>query len=295
MRSPERFAKRNSAQLKRNLVYSTLLFGIGALFGGVVSVFIFMYVTGGSATPSEPISAPPLSTKTSSTQSTTEPLIQPTEESVPVIVNTFEVETPEASAPAAATAIPTAAPIPQPQLFRIVSAESEARFSVAETFPRGVAVGKTNQIAGELLVDFANPSNSQLGTIRINLRTLQTDDPDRDRSIRCCVLLTAQDAYEFTDFVPTAITGLPESPVGVGQTIPFSVTGDLTLRGNTSPVTFSVRLEIINIEEIQGFATATVDRNLFGILNNDENGFDYHGVEDNVLLDFTFVARAVSE
>ena len=46
---------------QKNILYSLMLFGMGAIVGGFAGVFIFMYITGGSAQPSEPISAPSLS------------------------------------------------------------------------------------------------------------------------------------------------------------------------------------------------------------------------------------------
>ena len=73
------------------------------------------------------------------------------------------------------------------------------------------------------------------------------------------------------------------------------MTGDLTLRGTTQPVTFSVVLTLVNADELRGSATTRVNRSDFGILNDAENGFDYHGVEESVALEFDFVARAVSE
>ena len=42
------------------------MFGAGAIVGGFAGVFIFIYITGGSALPSEPISAPTLSLETGS-------------------------------------------------------------------------------------------------------------------------------------------------------------------------------------------------------------------------------------
>jgi polyisoprenoid-binding protein YceI len=107
-------------------------------------------------------------------------------------------------------------------------------------------------------------------------------------------LLTAQPEYEFTDFVPTSISELP-SQVELGQTITIQVTGDLTLRGMTRSVTFNVNLTVIDVDELQGSATTTVNRSNFGILNDADNGFDYHGVEEKVTLEFDFVARSVSE
>ena len=56
--TPIRVGYSNSA---KNVYYSILIFGAGAIFGGVVSVFLFLNITGGSAEPSQPISAPQLS------------------------------------------------------------------------------------------------------------------------------------------------------------------------------------------------------------------------------------------
>lgn len=318
--SPIRIGRSNAS---KNILYSLMLFGAGAIFGGFVGVYIFLNITGGSAQPSQPISAPSLSLESNTglnqsaelADGANQPDIVDTEPAEPIITSETEMndEPNEASIPSSAetnnqsneaseAAVVTeaqAAPVQNeaalpPKLFRIVSEESEARFSVYETFPEGTAVGRTNQIAGDIIVDFNNPSNSQLGTIRINLRTLQTDDPDRDRSIRCCVLLTAQQAYEFADFVPTALTGLP-SQVAIGQSIPFQVTGDLTLRGVTRPVTFDINLLVVHEDLLQGLATTIVNRTDFSILNNSDNGFDYHGVEEEVELEFEFVARSVTE
>ena len=123
---------------------------------------------------------------------------------------------------------------------------------------------------------------------------MQTDDPDRDRSIRYCVLLTAQDQYEFSEFVPTELLDLSEQ-VQIGQPLTIRVAGNLIVRGVTQPVTFNVELNPISESELRGFATTVVNRSSFGILNNDENGFDYHGVVEEVTLEFVFVARAVPQ
>ncbi len=107
-------------------------------------------------------------------------------------------------------------------------------------------------------------------------------------------MLTARPEYEFADFVPTSFSELP-SQVELGQSIAFQVTGDLTLRGVTRSVTFDVNLTVIDADTLQGFAMTTVNRTDFSILNDDDNGFDYHGVEETVTLEFDFVARSVPE
>ena len=251
-----------------------------------------MFITGGSAEPSAPISAPTLSLATINTPASEASDVRESQEATTVVITAAPV------APTAATEVtveetPTTGSAPA-QLYRIVPEQSEARFSVYETFPEGTAIGRTNQIAGDIIVDFANPLNSQVGLIRINVRTLQTDDPERDRSIRCCVLLTSQPEYEFAEFQPTTISQLPDE-INVGQAVELEITGDLTLKGVTNAVTFTVAVTVISEDELQGSASALVNRQLFGILNNSENGFDYHGVSDIVTLEFDFIARAVSE
>lgn len=280
--------KRVSPARKLMPIIGALLIGmlIGGIVGSVGGVFVFIRVTGASDQPSAPISAPTLSLDILtpvSTNTVAGPTIQPT--TAPTTASVVPSPTHNMAAMSSVTT-PTAVPVAlAAQLFRISSSESVVRFAVDETIPPQTAIGTTNQIAGDLIIDFANPANSQLGVVRINLRTLRTDDPDRDNSIRCCVLLTAQNAYEFTEFVPTSVTGLP-TQVSLGQTVDLQVTGNLSLRGVTRPVTFSVWVTLGSSEEIQGEATAFVNRSDFGILDDDM--LAYHGVAEQVRLEFEF-------
>lgn len=268
----------------RVVLFGMVMLGIGAVMGGISGVFLFIRITGGTAAPSVPISAPTLSLEMISTPSAPAGVFTPTSPTVmPTLV-----------AGVAVTEVSTISTPLSSQLFRIVSEESEVRFAVSETVPLGMAVGRTNQVAGDIIVDFNNPSNSRIGLIRINLRTLQTDNPDRDRSIRCCVLLSAQQAYEFSDFIPTSISGLPEL-VQIGQEVDIEVTGDLTLRGTTRTIMFDVSLTIVSADELRGLGRTVVNRSEFGILNDAENMFDYHGVAESVTLEFEFVARTVPQ
>lgn len=297
----------------QTLLFGLGMFALGAIVGGFASVFLFLQITGGSATISEPISAPTLSVaQFQSNQPEQVEAVETVqvEQLIPTVALTEMVPTTEVAVisteiPPTPTLLPsptlapspTVAPlptatIPLPQLFRIEADRSQARFSVYETFPEGTAIGATNQIAGDIIIDFETPANSQIGIIRINLRSLQTDDPKRDQSIRCCVLLTGRDEYEFGEFKPTSISPLP-AQVTFDQPIPIQITGDLTVRGVTNPVTFDVTLRLPDATELHGLATAQVNRYDFGILNNTDNGFDYHGVADEITLEFEFVARIV--
>ena len=183
----------SNRNFRKNLLYSFALFGTGAIFGGLVTLFAFITITGGTAEPSEPISAPTLAIPDTAptevaamvdtpepTQELAAPVVQEkNNQAEEIIVEPTLEPTPESTVEPSPTAEPTLAP----QLFRINSEQSEARFSVYETFPEGTAVGRTNQIAGDIIVDFNTPANSQLGVIRVNLRSLVTDDPKRDQSL----------------------------------------------------------------------------------------------------------------
>jgi polyisoprenoid-binding protein YceI len=166
---------------------------------------------------------------------------------------------------------------PQQILFHIVPEESEARYILDELDPLVTGlVGRTNQIAGDILIDFEQPARSRVGSIRINLRTLRTNNSNRDGAVRAEVLLSAQPEYEFTEFTPTGITGLPNT-LTLGEAIHFQVAGDLPL----PPVSES---------EVRGLAHTTIQRADYDLL---QAFLADRGVSEEIVLELEFVARAV--
>lgn len=177
-------------------------------------------------------------------------------------------------------------------LFRMVPEESEVRFLIDEVL-RGqpkTAVGSTNQVAGDILVDVESPANSRLGTIRVNVRTLQTDNEFRDRAIRSRILMSARDEFEFSEFVPTAMTGLPDS-VTIGEPIAFTATGDLTVRDITKEVSFRVTVTPVSDTRLEGIAEATVLRSDYDL--EIPQVPSVANVSDEVRLEISFAAVAV--
>ncbi len=177
-------------------------------------------------------------------------------------------------------------------LFRMVSEESEVRFLIDEVL-RGqpkTAVGSTNQVAGDILVDVESPANSRLGTIRVNVRTLQTDNEFRDRAIRSRILMSARDEFEFSEFVPTAMMGLPDS-VTIGEPIAFTATGDLTVRDITKEVSFRVTVTPVSDTRLEGIAEATVLRSDYDL--EIPQVPSVANVSDEVRLEISFAAVAV--
>lgn len=215
-----------------------------------IAVVAAIFIRGGDGTPSATISAPTLEIATQ-----VEPTTAPTEAAE-------EAATQEATTEATAEASSSGELI----VYNIVTDQSNVSFTLTEDL-RGVpttVVGETDQVAGQLAVDFANPQNSQVGEIRINARTLQTDSDFRNRAIRGEILQSAQDAYEFITFIPTEVTGLPET-ITEGQQFSFQIVGNLTIRDITQPVTFETTIISFSDTALEGYATATVQRGDFNL------------------------------
>lgn len=178
-------------------------------------------------------------------------------------------------------------------LFSITADESEARFIIDETLlnnPKTV-VGSTHEVAGDLLVDLQNPANTQLGTIRINVKTLKTDNEFRNRALRGQILQVDQPEYEFAVFTPSALLNLPDQVI-VGTPVDFQIKGDLTLHGVTREVTFDTTLTLISDRQLSGMAQATVMHSDFGITIPSAPGVA--NVSDAVGLEIAFMAQAAN-
>ena len=232
--------------------------------------------------------------------------VEPTQEASPTTAPEQVVETVEANqeAPSAEatqpsdTAVETATEASQPEekaaaaagIFEIVSAESEARFVIEEVL-RGApttVVGSTDQVAGQIVLDPANLSTAQVGTVQVNARTLATDNQYRNRAIKNRILRT--DDHEFVTFVPKEIVGLPESGTA-GETYTFQIVGDLTVTDVTREVTFDVTVTPVSATRIEGMATTAFLYTDFELAIPDAPAVDT--VEDEVRLEFAFVAEAV--
>ncbi|MBK7217544.1 MAG: YceI family protein [Candidatus Promineofilum sp.] len=146
-----------------------------------------------------------------------------------------------------------------PRYLPLTPAASQVRFEIDEDL-RGAlntVVGTTDQVAGQLSVNLADLSQTQVGVIQINARTLVTDNDFRNRAINNEILDTGQ--FEFITFTPTAVEGLPASAT-VGETITFTLVGDLTIRDITQPATFTVEATAVSETQLTGTATTVVNR-----------------------------------
>lgn len=167
--------------------------------------------------------------------------------------------------------------------------EATARFELDEEL-RGQptrVVGTTTEVAGQVRFDLNDPASISLSEILVNARTFQTDSSNRDRAIRGPVVLnSASDEFELIVFRTTSVEGLPTLPAG--ETLRFVVTGNLTIKGTTRPVSFDVEATWAD-ETIEGTARSTVNRTDFGIGIPSAPAVAY--VSEEVWLSLEFVAR----
>ncbi len=273
--------------------------GIAVVLVAVLIGLVYIWVSGGSAEPSAPLVAPTLELATR--QPTTEPTEVATEAVTEAATTEAQTEATDDPVSTEASASPTEAPAEptaesaasESVVFSIVADDSEVRFILNELL-RGspnTVTGRTNQIAGQIAVDFADPANSQVGEIVINARTLSTDNEMRNRAIRSAILQSAQDEFEFISFQPTSLDGLPAS-VTLGEAFTFQITGDLKIRDITHPVTFDVAVTPVSETRIEGTATATIQRGDYGL--NIPNVPGVADVDEAVKLEIDFVAAAGS-
>ncbi len=165
-------------------------------------------------------------------------------------------QAPVTVAPAAAVptlAAPTAAPtsgqqVPAsggestagPLTFQVVPG-STANYRVREQLVKlslpSDAVGKTEAVSGQITVLPDGSVDSQNSKFSVDVSTLVSDESRRDGFVSRNLLDTAQ--FPQVVFVPTSISGLNGLPQP-GEQVSFQMTGDLTVKGVTHPVTWDV-------------------------------------------------------
>ncbi len=152
---------------------------------------------------------------------------------------------PQGGAPAAGAARP-AAPTPLPTFdttkpTKLDLTQATARYRVKEQLV-GVdflndAVGSTTAVTGTIVVMPDGKFGPQSKLV-VDLKSLTSDQEMRDGYIRNRVLETEK--FPTLEFVPTSglTANVPSQPTA--QAIGFKMTGNLTLKGVTKPVTWNI-------------------------------------------------------
>lgn len=233
----------------------------------------------------------------SCTSQTPTPEIEPLPETAEAVEPTSTLlETAEAGNPTSPSPQTEQPPTPDEftggvETFVIVPEESEITYEVGEVFLNqnnrfNVAIGITNQVAGEVFVDRENPQNSTIGPVQVDISRFTSDSARRDNAIRDRFL--ESNRFPIATFVPNQVAGVPVD-YQEGQQIEIQISGDMTIRDVTQPVTFDVSLEGSG-DTISGAATTMILMSDFGFGPISIGGI--LNTEDEVLVNFRFVARS---
>ena len=197
---------------------------------------------------------------------------------------------------------PTAPPQEEPQpasaeavvtIYKIVPGESQLQYEVGEVFLNqdnrfNVAVGITTQISGEISGDRENPRDISFSTFTADISQFTSDSDRRDNALRNRFLESA--SFPEVTFNITQMDGLPESYLE-GEEVSLQITGDLTVRDVTKPVTFDAVVKLDG-DTLSGEATTTILMSDFGFGPISIAGI--LNTEDEVKVTLNFVAKPSS-
>ncbi len=172
-------------------------------------------------------------------------------------------------------------------LYRVDPLASSVGYEVEENLAgvEHTATGTTRGIAGDLVIDDADPSASMLGTIVVNVAQFTSDQSLRDRRIRVDFLESGK--YPLATFVPKAIEGLPDA-IDDGTEYRLSITGDLTVKTTTAPVILDATVKRTG-RTVHVAASAAVQLSTFGVGPITVLGLVQTGDDAKLTFDVTFV------
>ena len=169
------------------------------------------------------------------------------------------------TAPAPTPAAPTApSEATQSATAFVLGEGTVARYMVEEVLASQgfkVATGETSEVVGRIVFDADGAIVADESSIVIRAGTLKTDNDRRDRYVREQTLQTAN--YPEIIFRPTSAEGLPSPLSEAGGEVEFTLSGDLTIRDQTRPVTWDVTAEFGG--SITGLAVIDINFEQFGM------------------------------
>jgi polyisoprenoid-binding protein YceI len=177
------------------------------------------------------------------------------------------------------------------QVYTIDPAQSVALYKVGEIFINrnntfNLAIGATNAAQGQITLNAADPAQTHVGTITIDISTLASDSSRRDNMIRQNWLESSK--FPIVTFTPTELRGLPNAYTP-GTELTFEIVGDMLVRDTTRPVTFAVTATLSADNVLTGLATTTIKMSDFNFSAPDIAGI--LKADDEAALEFRFVAK----
>jgi polyisoprenoid-binding protein YceI len=173
--------------------------------------------------------------------------------------------------------------------YTIDPAHSSAGYKIRHLMVAYVRGGFSG-ITGDVVIDPANPANTKINA-SIDATTLHTHDEKRDAHVKGADFLDTANHPKFT-FVSTSVV-----PDGKNQ---WKITGDLTFRGVTKPITLDVESAGAEAKDPWGNlrtgaeATTTIKRSDFGLTFNAplETGGVMLSDEVHIHLDIELIKKA---
>jgi len=182
---------------------------------------------------------------------------------------------------------PTATTVAQAPVVATITAGAKARYRVKEQFARqnlpNVATGETEEVSGSLVFDSNGILKPNASKIVINVRSLRSDDSDRDDYLRTDGLET--DKFQQAEFVASEISGLSWPLPTEGQAT-FQIIGTMTAHGVSSPTIWDVSAQF-NTGQVRGQATTSFTFSKFNMRR--PTAFFLLSVEDKISLELDFM------
>ena len=150
---------------------------------------------------------------------------------------------------------------------------------------RGKTVGLTDQVSGQLTLDFSGAPQITSGEFQVDISTLKSDQNRRDNRIRTEWLQSA--TFPVASFKATGLQNAPASYTE-GEEVTFQLAGDLTVREITQPVVFDVKATLQG-DTITGTATTAFLMSQFGV--DPPAMGNMFTVGDNTVVTLTLVAK----
>jgi polyisoprenoid-binding protein YceI len=173
------------------------------------------------------------------------------------------------------------------RIYELVPGQSGVKFTMDELLrgqPKTV-VGVTGLLSGQIALDLADLSTVQVGVIQANARSFYTDDAFRDEALHSVIIDSL--AFPLVTFASTEIAGMP-AQIAVGETAVFTISGDLTIKDATEPVTFECTAVPVTSTQLEGHCAATISRADFGLVIPEVP--QVAAVDEDFLIEIDFVA-----
>jgi polyisoprenoid-binding protein YceI len=192
-------------------------------------------------------------------------------------------------APPLPSPVATVAPRGEVLHLVVVPEESEASYIAREKLARlpvsTEAVGKTKAITGDIYLTRQGLAPQPPSVLRVDLRTLQSDEPRRDNYVRNNTL--EADRYPYAEFIIEEIVGFPVD-YREGEEAGVTLKGTMTIHGVSRPFSFDVRARYGG-GVLTGVAHATFRLTDFGL--SPPNIAGIVTVEDEMRLQVVLTAR----